>query len=106
MELAVEAAAQWSRPTSWFSRTAAAAVRAAAARTLERGAVVAIDRPQGSEIRCLGGRLWMAHDDERRNHLLASGDSFVAERSSRLLVLALDDAQWAVVRRSRRGSAA
>lgn len=104
MEFAFNPAARWSAPSTWFA--AATARRAAARRqgvatadalqTLARGATFVIEAPLGHEIFCIDGALWITHDGDPRDHVLDSGRGHVADRATRMVVYALQDARFIV----------
>ena len=64
---------------------------------LQKGATLVVARPQGWTLECEQGSLWITHDGDPKDILLAPGQSHVAERSSRMLVHALGDSALRLV---------
>jgi hypothetical protein len=57
---------------------------------LERGSTHVFDRVDGSVmIRCISGSLWITHDGDPKDVILASEDSYRAERDGAMHVFAL-----------------
>lgn len=107
MEFAFNPAARWSAPSTWFAaapsrrasprRPGADATKAVdALQTLARGATVAIEAPLGQEIFCIDGALWITHDGDPKDHVVDAGHGHVADRATRLVVYALQDARFIV----------
>jgi hypothetical protein len=67
-------------------------------RCLPRDGTLAIEQPLGQELWCVQGALWITHDGDPKDHLLAAGRGYVALRSGRLLAQALDDEVRVLVR--------
>jgi hypothetical protein len=53
---------------------------------------------QGWTIRAVGGSLWVTQDGDRRDVILESGESFRVERSTPVVIGALDDADIGLCR--------
>lgn len=60
-----------------------------------------IAAPLGRRIECLSGSLWVTQDGDRRDIVLAPGQSFVFDRSEGVLVNALDDSRYLLLDRVR-----
>lgn len=65
--------------------------------TLGKGSIHRIERPAGWVVACVAGSVWLTHDGDPRDIVLAAGERHVADRASRLLVQALEPAaiEWA-----------
>ena len=69
--------------------------------TLHKAATRSILHPKGMRIECLAGCVWLTHDGDPRDVVLQAPATHFADRDSRLLIHALDDAK---VRVSRSGA--
>jgi len=79
-----------------LSRRQAVAARPLAPRALQKDAIWVLPHPRGVRIECLSGELWITQDWQRHDILLAPGQSYVADGTHRLLVQALQAAQFQV----------
>lgn len=61
--------------------------------TLQAGTTLAVTHPRGQRIECLRGSLWLTHDGDPKDVVLAAGDCYTADRDARLLVYGLDAAE-------------
>jgi hypothetical protein len=59
-----------------------------------KGSIRRIGSPLGRRIECLSGSLWVTQDGDRRDIVLAPGQSFVFDRSEGVLVSALGDSRY------------
>jgi hypothetical protein len=59
-------------------------------RMLKAGTMLAVPQPRGQRIECLRGSLWLTHDGDPKDIVLAAGDSYTVDRDARLLVYGLD----------------
>lgn len=100
MDYALNPAARLADPLTWFVRAARPLVATPPARAidtvrvLQRGGLVPIEQPLGQEIWCVQGSLWITHDGDTKDHVISAGQGYVADRSSRMLVCAMDDARF------------
>ena len=69
-------------------------------RCLERGAVLAVQRPLNRAVECLRGTLWVTHDGDPKDVVLEAGQTYLPERDARMLVQALSAAEFRVTRGS------
>ncbi|CAN7758370.1 DUF2917 domain-containing protein [Variovorax sp. LjRoot290] len=97
----------WSSPRELFGRAIAWIARShvsgrAATRpisptrltwTLHKAATQSILHPRGMRIECLAGCVWLTHDSDPRDIVLQAPATYLADRDSRLLIHALDDAK-------------
>ena len=58
-----------------------------------RGRSLALARPQGRLVRCDRGCIWLTHDGDPRDIVLAAGEAHRCDRDAPLIVHALDDAR-------------
>lgn len=79
-----------------LSRRQAVAARPLAPRALQKDAICVLPHPRGVRIECLSGELWITQDWQRHDILLAPGQSHVVDGTHRLLVQALQAAQFQV----------
>lgn len=42
-------------------------------------------------IRCVAGLIWITQEGDPRDHVLAAGQSFMSDRSGKIVVQAMDD---------------
>ena len=77
-----------SRPTA--ARVPRELPAAPAIRALAAGTTLAVPQPRGTRIDCLHGCLWLTHDNEPQDIILAAGDSYFADLDGRLLVYGLE----------------
>ena len=57
---------------------------------LQRRAIFSIPDAAGLEIRCRDGTLWLTLDHDRRDIVLASGESFTTDRPHRAVLYAME----------------
>lgn len=79
-----------------ISRRQAVAAGPWAPRALQKDAICVLPDPRGVRIECLSGELWITQDWQRRDVLLAPGQSYAVDGSHRLLVQALQTARFQV----------
>lgn len=79
-----------------MSRRRAVAARPLAPRALQKDTIWVLPHPRGVRIECLSGELWITQDWQRRDILLAPGQSYAVDGAHRLLVQALQTAQFQV----------
>lgn len=60
---------------------------------LQRHATLVVRDPLGRQLRCDSGVLWVTHDGDPKDIVLAAGENYRAERGSRMLVHALLESQ-------------
>jgi hypothetical protein len=60
---------------------------------IQKGATVSVQRPNGLEVVCLQGTLWITHDGDVKDIVLERGQRYAADRNARMLVHALDAAE-------------
>lgn len=65
---------------------------------IQKGATVSVQRPNGLEVACLQGTLWITHDGDVKDVVLERGQRYVADRNARMLVHALDAAELRLLR--------
>lgn len=65
-------------------------------RELPKDATWVLPQPGGMRIECLSGELWITQDWQRRDVLLAPGQSYAVEGTHQLLVHALRSARFQV----------
>lgn len=110
MNIAFNPTARWSELTAWFlGRPAVAAqparaVRrnraaplAAPAHQLAAGGTLRVAQPQGTEVVCLNGTLWITHDGEETDHIVVAGKPYVARHDGTMLVHAMSDSRCLVI---------
>jgi len=61
--------------------------------TLAKSETLRIEHPLHCRIECIKGDLWLTHDRDRRDIVLAAGQAHVADRKACLLVHAQCDAR-------------
>lgn len=64
---------------------------------LQKGATLAVARPQGCTIECEQGSLWITYDADPEDSLIEAGQHHVARQPSRMLVHALGDSTLRLV---------
>ena len=62
-------------------------------RRLVRGTTLAVRDPAGRVVECVKGVLWITHDSDPKDIVLTAGQVYRAQRSSCMLVSALEDAE-------------
>ncbi len=109
MDIAFNPAARWNELTAWFlgrpaATTAAAATRrpgsvslASPERHIAAGSTLRVEQPEGTEVVCLTGTLWITHDGEETDHIVVAGKPYVARHDGRMLVHAMSEARCLVV---------
>lgn len=60
--------------------------------TLVKGKTMSLPDARAVQLHCLQGSLWLTHDGDCKDLVLEAGQSYQAERGSRLLVYALSSA--------------
>lgn len=107
MSIAINARHSLGAPFYWLLQQAAAirAPRVVAinpapghALSIRKGATVSVRRPNGIEVVCLEGTLWITHDGDVKDIVLERGQHYAADRSARMLVHALDAAELRLLR--------
>ena len=63
-------------------------------RRLVRGTTHAVRDPAGCVVECVQGVLWITHDGDPKDIVLTAGQAYRAQRPSRMLVSALEDAEF------------
>jgi hypothetical protein len=84
------------QPRSYAPRAALAAKPLNLVRALEGGATIEVEAPRRSELVCLSGWLWITHDSQPNDRILARGDRYLALTDSRMLVHAIDHSRFLV----------
>lgn len=115
MQLAFDTSAPWAGFTAWFSGHAAgtpdgpapatrparrahgAGVAATALRQLAAGASLLLEQPQGVELVCLQGTLWVSEGDDGAEHIVVPGRPFVARHDGTLRVHAMSDSRCLLI---------
>jgi hypothetical protein len=89
----------------WFHRawTTATVRRPAAAagqpgQLLQRDATLVVDDPRGLTVTCVQGCLWLTHDGDCKDLVLAPGQCYQSARPGRLLVHALEPTRVRLLR--------
>ena len=67
--------------------------------TLQQGAILVVLNPLRHRVECLNGSVWITHDGDPKDIILDGGQSYQAERDSRMLVYALTEASLRFGRR-------
>jgi len=65
---------------------------------IQKGATVSVQRPNGLEVVCLQGTLWITHDGDQKDVVLECGQTYATDRNARMLVHALDAAELRLLR--------
>jgi len=68
-----------------------------AASTLARGRLHRIEDGRGRLVQCLGGRLWLTQEGERRDIVLEAGDEAPIEHDGLTILSALRDSRYVVL---------
>ncbi len=107
MDLALNPAARWNVPSQWFRFSVSMPQRRARARQvadpvqrLPRGTTLRVTAPEGTQVACLDGCLWITHDGHTEDHIVEPGMPYTATRASTMLVHAIAEARCLVVRPS------
>jgi hypothetical protein len=58
--------------------------------SIDKGATLVVERPEGMTITCTHGSLWITHDGDAKDLMLAAGDRYTSERTGRMLVYGLE----------------
>jgi hypothetical protein len=69
---------------------------AAPVRALKAGTTLVLPAPQGHRIDCVRGSLWLTHDGDPKDIVLAPGDRYIADRNTRLVVYGLEASELRV----------
>lgn len=72
------------------------AVRPSEPRGLQKNAIWALPHPKGARIECLSGELWITQDRQCWDVVLEPGQNYACDGSHRVLVQALQTAQFQV----------
>ncbi|NNU45242.1 DUF2917 domain-containing protein [Ramlibacter montanisoli] len=64
----------------------------AAVQHLQKGATMVLPEPQGLRLEVVRGDVWITHDGDCKDTVLAAGERYTSDRQSRMLVHALVDA--------------
>jgi hypothetical protein len=106
MDIAFNPAARWTELTAWFLGRPAAtpAMRrgrsvslASPERHIAAGTTLRVEQPEGTEVVCLTGTLWITHDGEAADHIVVAGTPYVARHDGTMLVHAMSDARCLVI---------
>jgi hypothetical protein len=108
MDIAFNPAARWTELTAWFLgrpvATAAPAVRrtshsslASPERHIAAGSTLRVEQPEGTEVVCLTGTLWITHDGDETDHIVVPGMPYVARHDGTMLVHAMSEARCLVI---------
>jgi hypothetical protein len=65
--------------------------------SLGKGAIQSFHRPTRYRFECIAGCVWITHDRDPGDTVLAPGQAYLPDRNSRLLVYALEDTQFRIV---------
>ena len=66
---------------------------------LDKGATLVVAQPRGTTIECRNGSLWLTHDGDIKDIVLAAGEHYRSGSDRRLLVHALEADSAVVVAR-------
>lgn len=108
MDIAFNPATRWTELTAWFLgrpvATAAPAVRRASHSSLDSperhiaaGSTLRVEQPEGTEVVCLTGTLWITHDGDETDHIVVPGMPYVARHDGKMLVHAMSEARCLVI---------
>ncbi len=108
MDIAFNPAARWTELTAWFLGRPAAATApkvrrdrsqslASPERHLDAGSTLRVEQPEGTEVVCLTGTLWITHDGEEADHIVVAGTPYVARHDGTMLVHAMSEARCLVI---------
>ncbi len=110
MDIAFDPAARWNelmtgftgRPVATAPATAAArrdprASLASPERHIAAGGTLRVAQPEGTEVVCLTGTLWVTHDGEETDHIVVAGEPYVARHDGLMLVHAMSEARCLVI---------
>lgn len=64
---------------------------------LDRNEIAAFEDARGARILCTFGALWITLDDDRRDIVLETGESFDVDRDARVLVMATQPSSLVVL---------
>lgn len=64
---------------------------------IQKGATLAVANPMHCEVVCLQGSLWITHDGDTKDILLDAGEHHGVDRSTRMLIHALESARVRLV---------
>jgi hypothetical protein len=53
---------------------------------IEKGATLVVERALGASVSCVSGSLWITHDYGVKDIVIGAGDTYLSDRSSRMLV--------------------
>jgi len=112
MDIAFNPAARWSELTAWFMGRPAATARPKATMATRRdlrvslgsperhiaaGGTLRVAQPEGTEVVCLTGTLWITHDGEETDHIVVAGKPYVARHGGEMLVHAISPSHCLVI---------
>lgn len=66
---------------------------------LDKGATLVVAHPRGAAIECRSGSLWLTHDGDIKDVVLAAGERYRSGSDRRLLVHAMEAGSAVVVAR-------
>jgi GAF domain-containing protein len=66
---------------------------------LDKGATLVVAHPRGVDIECRSGSLWLTHDGDIKDVVLAAGERYRSGSDRRLLVHALEAGSGVLVAR-------
>ena len=112
MDIAFNPAARWSELTAWFTGHPAATARAkdstaagrdprvslgSPERHIAAGSTLRVAQPEGTEVVCLTGTLWITHDGEDGDHIVVAGKPYVARHDGLMLMHAMSPSHCLVI---------
>jgi len=87
------------RPSSaGHSANATSAARAGrrSQTTLHKGALFSVTKPKAHTIECVQGLIWITHDNQRDDIILAAGQSHVAQNNARMIAQGLEKSEMCI----------
>ena len=60
---------------------------------IQKGATLVVHKPQHRDVTCLQGALWITHDGDTKDIVLDAGEHYEADRPTRMLIHALENAR-------------
>ena len=89
----------------WFRRAPAPAITrrpvasaGPSSQLLHKNATLDVRNPMGVTVECIHGSLWLTHDGDCKDLVLAPGQCYQSERPGRLLVHALEPTRVRLLR--------
>ncbi len=64
---------------------------------IQKGATLVVHHPVHRDVTCLQGVLWITHDGDSKDIVLDAGGHYEADRPTRMLIHALEDARIRLV---------